>query len=82
MAAPLGDDVLGDEPTVIALQERCAELFGKEDACFVPSGSMANQAAIRALTVPGDQIMAQRAAISICTNAALLQQSPVVRSPF
>ncbi|MBG79614.1 MAG: low specificity L-threonine aldolase [Phycisphaerae bacterium] len=83
MAAPLGDDVLGDEPTVIALQEQCAKLFGKEDACFVPSGSMANQAAIRALTVPGDQIMAHEsshvylyecgapAAISGCSFAFL-----------
>ena len=58
MAAPLGDDVLGDDPTVLALQDQCAELFGKEAACFVPSGSMANQAAIRAQTVPGDQIIA------------------------
>jgi threonine aldolase len=58
MAAPLGDDVLGDDPTVIELQARCSELFGKEDACFVPSGSMANQASIRALTTPGDEIIA------------------------
>ena len=83
MAAPLGDDVLGDEPTVLALQERCAELFGKEAACFVPSGSMANQTAIRAQTVPGDQIMAHEsshvylyecgapAAISGCSFAFL-----------
>ena len=41
-----------------ALQERCAELFGKEAACFVPSGSMANQTCIRALTSPGDEILA------------------------
>ncbi|MAT80181.1 MAG: low specificity L-threonine aldolase [Phycisphaerae bacterium] len=58
MQAPLGDDVLGDDPTVLELQARCAKIFGKQAACFVPSGSMANQAAIRAHTVPGDEILA------------------------
>lgn len=58
--AELGDDVLGDEPTVIALQDRVASLFGKEAACFVPSGTMANQAAIRAHTDPGDEIITHR----------------------
>jgi len=57
MGAPLGDDVLGDDPTVNALQETCAALFEKEAACFVPSGSMANQVAIRAQTTPGDEII-------------------------
>ncbi|MDP7005282.1 MAG: GntG family PLP-dependent aldolase [Phycisphaerales bacterium] len=57
MDAPLGDDVLGDDPTVNALQERCASMFGKEAACFVPSGTMANQLAIRAQTQPGDEII-------------------------
>ena len=57
MEAPLGDDVWGDDPTVNALQERCASLFGKEDACFVPSGTMANQVAIRCHTQPGDEII-------------------------
>ncbi|MFG0330247.1 MAG: threonine aldolase family protein [Phycisphaerales bacterium] len=57
-SAELGDDVLGDEPTVIRLQERCAELMGKEAACFVPSGTMGNLTSIRALTEPGDEIIA------------------------
>ncbi len=57
MCAPLGDDVWGDDPTVNALQEQCASMFGKEDACFVPSGTMANQLAIRAQTQPGDEII-------------------------
>ena len=82
-AAPLGDDVLGDDPTVQLLQERCASLFGKEAACFVPSGSMANQLAIRAHTSPGDEILCHRdshvycyeggawAAISGCSIALL-----------
>ncbi len=58
--APLGDDVLGDDPTVLRLQERVATLLGKEAACFVPSGTMANQAAIRAHTEPGDEIIAHK----------------------
>jgi threonine aldolase len=55
--AEVGDDVLGDDPTVNALQERVAAMMGKEAAVFVPSGSMANQTAIRALTQPGDEII-------------------------
>ena len=57
MQEPLGDDVWGDDPTINALQERCASIFGKEDACFVPSGTMANQLAIRSQTQPGDEII-------------------------
>ncbi len=60
MEAPLGDDVLGDDPTVILLQERFAALLGKEAACFVPSGSMANQTSIRAQTEPGDEVLAHK----------------------
>lgn len=57
ITSPVGDDVWGDDPTVNALQERCAAMFGKEAACFVPSGTMANQLAIRAQTQPGDEII-------------------------
>ena len=56
--AEVGDDVLGDDPTVIRLQERVAQLMGKEAACFVPSGTMANQASIRAQCGPGDEVIA------------------------
>lgn len=56
--AIVGDDVLGDDPTVIALQEKVAALMGKEAACFVPTGTMANQTAIRAQTEPGDEVIA------------------------
>jgi len=56
-ASEVGDDVLGDDPTVHALEARVAELFGKEAACFVPSGTMANQSAIRAQTEPGDEVV-------------------------
>jgi threonine aldolase len=58
--AEVGDDVLGDDPTVIALQDRIAEIMGKEAACFVPSGTMANQCAIRAHTEPGDEVIAHK----------------------
>jgi threonine aldolase len=56
--AEVGDDVFGDDPTVNRLQERCAELLRKESSIYVPSGSMANQTAIRAQTQPGDEIIA------------------------
>jgi len=56
--AEVGDDVFGDDPTVNRLQERVAAMMGKDAALFVPSGSMANQTAIRAQTEPGDEIIA------------------------
>lgn len=56
--AEVGDDVFGDDPTINRLQERVAELLGKEAAIYVPSGSMANQTAIRAQTEHGDEIIA------------------------
>lgn len=58
--AEVGDDVLGDDPTIIALQERIAEIMGKEAAVFVPSGTMANQIAIRSHTEPGDEIICHK----------------------
>ncbi len=58
-AAPVGDDVFGDDPSVNALQLRVAELLGKDAALFVPSGTMANQVAIRTHTEPGDEIIAE-----------------------
>ena len=54
--AELGDDVLGDDPTVIALQEHAARLAGKDAGLYFPSGTMCNQAAIRALTQRGDEV--------------------------
>ena len=58
-AAVVGDDVFGDDPTINALQARAAELLGKEAALFVPSGTMANQVAIRTWTEPGDEIIVE-----------------------
>ncbi|MFT6397413.1 MAG: threonine aldolase [Bradymonadia bacterium] len=57
LAAPLGDDVFGDDPTVNLLQTQLAELLGKERALFVPSGTMANQLAVRSHTCSGDEIV-------------------------
>jgi threonine aldolase len=56
MEAEVGDDVLGDDPTVIALQDHAAELLGKQAGLFFPSGTMCNQAAVRALTRRGDEV--------------------------
>ncbi len=52
MAADLGDDVFGDDPTVNALEKKSAELMEKEAALFVPSGTMANLLAIMTQTTP------------------------------
>ena len=58
--AEVGDDVYRQDPTVIALEERLARLFGMEAAMFFPSGTMANQTAIKLLTNPGEQIIADK----------------------
>ncbi len=55
--AEVGDDVLGDDPTVRKLEERTAELLGKDAAVYMPSGTMTNQVAIRAHTEAGDEVL-------------------------
>ncbi|HNW75058.1 MAG TPA: GntG family PLP-dependent aldolase, partial [Bacteroidales bacterium] len=60
MAARVGDDVLGDDPTVNALEEKAAAMFGKEAALFCPSGTMTNQIAINVHTRPGDEVICHR----------------------
>ena len=62
--AEVGDDVYGEDPTVNRLQEKVAELVGMEAALYVPSGSMANQIAIRVHTRPGDEALAGQGAHS------------------
>jgi len=57
LAAPLGDDVFGDDPTVNALEAKAAQLFGMEAALFCASGTMTNQLAIRTHTRPGDEVI-------------------------
>jgi threonine aldolase len=56
-AAPVGDDQYGEDPSVNRLQERIAELLGKEAALFVPSGTMANQIGLKISTRPGDEVV-------------------------
>ncbi|KAA3632623.1 MAG: low specificity L-threonine aldolase [Calditrichaeota bacterium] len=58
--AELGDDVLGDDPTVIELEKFTAKLFNKEAALFVPSGTMGNQICLRAHSEPGWEILCER----------------------
>lgn len=55
--AEVGDDVYGEDPTVNRLQERAAEIFEKEAALFVPTGSMGNQIAVKLHTSPGDEVV-------------------------
>ncbi len=55
--AEVGDDVLGDDPTVARLEARVSDLLGKEAAVYMPSGTMTNQVAIRTWTEPGDEII-------------------------
>jgi threonine aldolase len=55
--APVGDDQYGEDPSINHLQERIAELLGKESALFMPSGTMANQTALKLLTRPGDDVI-------------------------
>ncbi len=55
--AEVGDDVFGEDPTINALQDKVAGILGKEKAIFVPSGTMANQLAIKAHTQPGDEVI-------------------------
>jgi threonine aldolase len=57
-AAEVGDDVFGDDPTVIALEAEVAALFGHEAALFAPSGSMANQIALQLLIPPAGELLA------------------------
>ena len=59
LEAEVGDDVLGDDPTVIKLQNKAAELLGKETALYVPSGTMSNIVATRTHTSPGDEIVTE-----------------------
>lgn len=57
MYAAVGDDVYGEDPTVNILQEKVADLFGKEAALFVPSGTMSNQISLKVLTNPADEVI-------------------------
>lgn len=58
--AEVGDDVFGEDPTINRLQEKVAELLGKESALYVPSGTMSNQLALKTHTSPGDEVIVER----------------------
>ena len=57
--AEVGDDVYGEDPTVNSLEDRVAGLFGHEAALFCPTGSLANQLAIRMLVAPGEELLTE-----------------------
>ncbi|MCG8467785.1 MAG: aminotransferase class I/II-fold pyridoxal phosphate-dependent enzyme [Gemmatimonadetes bacterium] len=57
IAAPVGDDVYGDDPSVNELERRTAEVLGKEAAVYMPTGTMTNQLAVRSHTEPGDTVL-------------------------
>ena len=60
MNSNVGDDVFKEDPAVNALEDKVAQLFGKEAALFFPSGTMANQTAIKLHTQPGEQLIADK----------------------
>lgn len=60
LKAEVGDDVFKEDPTVNALEERLADLFGKDTALFFPSGSMANQTALKLHTKPSEQVICDK----------------------
>ncbi len=57
--AEVGDDVYGEDPTINRLEQRAAEIFGREAAIFVPSGTMGNQIAIKVHTKPGQEVICE-----------------------
>lgn len=58
-SAQVGDDVLGDDPTVMRLEATFAAMFGKEAALFLPSGTMGNQCAVAAHIIPGEEVIVE-----------------------
>jgi len=60
MSAQVGDDVFGEDPTVNELEVKLARMFGKQNAVFFPSGSMANQTAIKLHTNPSEQVICDK----------------------
>jgi len=67
--APVGDMQYGDDPSLNALEARVADLLGKEASLWLPSGTMANQAALRTLTRPGDDVLVGSEAHSVWHEA-------------
>src|SRR3954453_5939889 len=81
-AAEVGDDVYGEDPTVNRLQERAAEIFEKDAALFVPTGSMGNQIAVKLHTRPGNEVVIEeRGHIFNYEMAAMSAISGVIARP-
>ena len=81
--AEVGDDVLGEDPTVNALQRRTAELLGKEAALFVPSGTMANQIAVGVHAGPGDELLCEGSAhVYVWEGGGIARLSGVTARPL
>jgi threonine aldolase len=70
--AEVGDDVFGEDPTVNRLQARAAEIFGREAALFVPSGTMGNQIALKVHTQPGDEVILEEASHIFNSEMAMM----------
>jgi threonine aldolase len=70
--AEVGDDVYGEDPTVNKLEQRAAEIFGREAALFVPSGTMGNQIAIKCHTRPGQEVICEELAHCFNFEMAML----------
>lgn len=70
--AEVGDDVYREDPTINRLQERAAEIFEREDALFVPSGTMGNQTAIKVHTVPGQEVICEERAHIYCAEMSTM----------
>jgi threonine aldolase len=89
-SAEVGDDVYGDDPTVLALEQRVAGVLGKEDAVFVATGTLSNQIGLRVHTQPGDQVLIEASAHVLLSESGApamlsgltLRQIPGVRGTF
>ena len=77
MSAKVGDDVYKEDPTVNELEERIADMFGKPKALFFPTGTMANQTAIKLHTNPGDQVICDSNAHIEAINPPDFYHSPL-----
>lgn len=81
--ADVGDDVYGEDPTVRALEERAAEITGKDAALFVPTGTMGNQVALKAWTQPGQQVIAEeRSHVFMFELGAMAMLSGLMPNPI
>lgn len=79
-SAEVGDDVLGDDPTVKRLEELAASIFNKDGAMFVPSGTMGNQVCIASQTRPGDEIIIEESSHVFLYEGGALARVPCVQA--